>query len=145
LGPLGFAAGAYFLNEKRAHAANSTQAGSPDAAAKFDKAYSYAEIGVDAIALLPGRPGTIASAAIAQKEIAIAGIQATGGDQRIVEAGKSAETLSKRAGSSEVNAQRVGAVASGITSMGEGAGVISLVTIGPIGWAVLGLKVAIKR
>lgn len=149
LGPLGFAAGAYFLNEKVAHAANSTQPVAADTATKmeqgFNKAYTYAEIGVDAVALLPGRPGMIASAGIMQKEIGIAGIEATGGVHRIVEAGKGVEALSKRAGWSDVNAETAGAVAAGTTSMGEGAGIIGLVAMGPIGWGVLGVKVAIKR
>jgi hypothetical protein len=149
LGPVGTAIGVLALSEKVAHAASSKEPAATDTATRmeqiFEKATDYTDVLVTAAALAPGSPGRVASAAVAQKEIAIAGIQATGGDKRIVEAATSVESLSKRAGFSDVNAETAGAVAAGTMSMGEGVGVITLVTMGPIGWGILGIKAATKR
>lgn len=148
LGPLGIGVGVYFLNEKIAHAANSTPSVATDTATKmeqgFDKASTYADIAADAAALIPGRPGMIASAAILQKEIAIAGIHATGGDERIVAVAKSTEKLAHRAGWTDVNAETAGATAAGTSGIIEGVGVIGQVAMGPVGWATLGLRAALK-
>ena len=149
LGPVGAAVGVLALTEKVSHAASAKEPAASDTATRmeqtFEKATDYADIFVTAASLAPGSPGKIASTAVAQAEIAKAGIHATGGDQRIVAAGKSTEQLAHRAGWSDVNAETAGATTAALTSIGEGVGVIGMVSMGPIGWAALGLRAALKR
>ncbi len=149
LGPAGVVIGVFVLNEKVAHAAGAKRPVATDTATKmeqtFEKASSALDIGADAAALLPGNPGTIASAAILNAEIGKAGIHATGGDERIVATAVSAEHLARRAGMSDVNAETVGATAAATSGIIEGLGVMGAVATGPVGWASLAMRAALKN
>jgi RHS repeat-associated protein len=69
------------------------------------------------------------------------GIELTGGDERIVESGKAAESFAQSHGATEDQAQVVGAVAAGVTGIEEGVSILA----GPIGWAHLGVKAWLSK
>ena len=148
LGPVGIAVGVYFLNEKIA-AASTQRPVATDTATKmeqsFDKATTAVDIGADAAALLPGNPGTIAAAAIMSADIATAGIHASGGDARIVATALATEHLAKRVGMTDVNAETAGATAAGVSGVVEGLAALAGVSMGPIGWASLGMRRALQK
>ena len=149
LGPVGVAVGAFFLAEKVAHAATDSTPAATDTAGKMEQALQKTEtavdIAADAAAFAPGPVGGIATAAIVNKELAIRGIQATGGDQRIIEAGKEAESAAKGAGWSDVNAETAGAVSAGTVAVVEGGNIIGMAAMGPLGWGMLAAKYALKK
>lgn len=93
-----------------------------------------------AATLIPGPPGLIIGGAQANVAIAEAGIQHTGGDDRIVAAGKATEQFAKAHGWTDVNAETAGSVAAAVTSIGEGARVIGEVAAGPVDWGMLALR-----
>lgn len=147
LGPVGAAAGVYFLGEKAASAASAPPPPSTKSRTEraVDTAARAVDIGSDALALVPGPTGMIAGGARAQTEIAIFGIQHTGGDDRIIKAGTEAEHLAKKVGATDGQAHIAGATVAGLTAVAEGTQVIGLVAMGPIGWGVLGLKAYYKK
>lgn len=142
-GPVGAAATVMSVGVKTAQA-SSMDTRSDDKATRmektFEKAEAYAEAGADLLTLAPGAVGTIAAGAQMQTLIAKTGIKHTGGDKRIVDAGKSAELFAKKRGASDVGAETAGATGSAISAIGEGAGIIGQFQMGPIGWAWLGVR-----
>ena len=68
------------------------------------------------------------------------GIEVTGGDKRIVDAGTAVEGFAKKHGATEGQAQVAGAVTAGYAGIYEGVGVVGALAQGPIGWAALGIK-----
>jgi hypothetical protein len=143
--PLAVLATVYFASEQVAQAANEAPQPENDPAAKmeqqFERAENIAGAATTIATLAPGPYGKIAAGAQMQAEIAKVGIHATGGDERIVDAGKSTENLAKGHGWSDVNAETAGATASAVTAIGEGTRVIGEVAMGPIGWVSLGVRV----
>lgn len=145
LGPVGAAVGVFFLREKVAAAASAPAPTGSTTERAISTAGTAADIGADALALVPGEVGLVAFAAKAQAEIAMYGIKATGGDDRIQQAGATAENYATRLGATRDQAQAAGATAAGLQSVGEGAAIIGLEMSGPIGWGVLALRSVVKR
>jgi len=89
--------------------------------------------------------GLIVLGATATTLVAEKGIEVTGGDKRIVEAGTAVEDLAKSHGATEGQAQVAGAVTAGVSGIAEGVGVIGALAQGPIGWAHLGIKAYMSK
>lgn len=127
-----------------ASAATPGRSGPVDTATKMEQDFERGEklvgAAVNIATLVPGPVGLIAGGAQANAYIATTGIHATGGDDRIVAAGKSTEQFAKAHGWTDVNAETAGAVAAATTSIGEGVQVLALAS-NPIGWGVLAVKV----
>ena len=141
--PLAVIATVITATEQVAHAASDAPV-TNDPATKMEQQFEKAENLAGAVAniatLAPGPVGMIAGGAQLQAEAAKAGIHATGGDERIVAAGKATENFAKEHGWSDVNAETAGATAAAITSIGEGSRVIGELSMGPIGWGMLAVR-----
>ncbi len=106
----------------------------------FEKGEKIAGAVATVATLVPGPVGIIAGGAQMSVAIAETGIQATGGDDRIVAAGKATEQFAKAHGWTDVNAETAGAVAAAATSIAEGTQVLGEVAMGPIGWGILAVR-----
>jgi hypothetical protein len=82
----------------------------------------------------------IALAATGTTVAAEKGIELTGGDKRIVAAGKAVESFALNHGATADQALVAGAVTAGVAGIAEGVSVIGQLAAGPIGWASLGLQ-----
>ena len=146
--PIGVALTVVAVTEKTAHAASGPDQPPPDTATQMEQDFERAESAVSAVAhaatLLPGKFGAIAAGAVASVEIAETGIEHTGGDDRIREAGTWVEGVAKEAGWTDVNAETAGAVAAAGMSIGEGVRVLGEVA-SPVGWVSLGTRYLMNR
>jgi hypothetical protein len=97
---------------------------------------SAVDVGAATMSLHPVG-GLIVLGATATTVAAEKGIELTGGDKRIVEAGQAVQSFAERHGATADQALVAGAVAAGVTSMAEGVAVIGQLAAGPIGWASL--------
>jgi len=109
-----------------------------------EKVRSAVDIGGAAMSLHP-TGGLIVLGATATTLVAEKGIELTGGDKRIVEAGTAVESFAKQHGATEGQAQVAGAVTAGASGVAEGVGVLGDIAMGPIGWAHLGIRAYMNR
>ena len=89
---------------------------------------------------IPGNAGVISGAAQLTYHASTTGIEATGGEKRIVENARSAENFAKEHGINEVDAETIGIAVAGASGITEGAAVIGDILIGPVGWANLAVR-----
>ncbi|MEZ5013557.1 MAG: SpvB/TcaC N-terminal domain-containing protein [Chitinophagales bacterium] len=140
LGPIGavltvFAIGESVANAAEVNAEDTKMQDDHDLLQDLNQFSANAEPVVLATTLLPGQAGFISGVAQGAYSVATTGIEHTGGEKRIVEAAKGAESVAEYLGASDVTKETVGVVATKCMALASVGRVLGEVSAIPIGWA----------
>lgn len=139
-----FVLGAMGVLESTAHAhevnTKAEENSAPDLLDDLNQFSANAEAAVTAIGFIPNKVGLIASVAHVNYEVAVTGIEATGGDERIVDLATQTKEYLSSNGYTDIDAETAAITVAGAAGIAEGVTVLGEVASGPIGWASMALK-----